>query len=73
MQPIFNQNDLFHGSKAGPTAGISSSLFVEYAFFFHSEVIIVFFYYQLFDHVSLKPSRETLLCQMAQISIHNPE
>lgn len=45
---------------------------VEYAF--SSEVQIVFIYYQLvFDHVSLKPSREMLLCQMAEISIHNPK
>lgn len=49
--------------KATASAGIFFSIFVEYAF--SSEVIIVLFYDQLFDHVSPKPSREMLLCQMA--------
>lgn len=41
------------------------ALQVSFLHTFSSEVIIMFFHYQLFDHVSQKPSRETLLCQMA--------
>lgn len=49
--------------KATANAGVFSLIFVESAF--SSEVIIAFLHYQVFHHVSPKPSREMLLCQMA--------